>query len=84
MMERTEGARRIGPAIVQRRLRLCMGGNDQTRDGTRDGNGGDPRSKLAALAAARNPIYALAPIHIRSRPLPHDAAVDAILKALGR
>jgi len=47
-------------------------------------NGTDPRTKLAALAEARNPIYALAPIHIRSRPLPHDAAVDAILKALGR
>jgi shikimate kinase len=47
-------------------------------------NGTDPRAKLAALAEARNPIYALAPIHIRSRPLPHDATVDAILKVLGR
>ena len=47
-------------------------------------NGTDPREKLAALAEARNPIYALAPIHIRSRPLPHDATVDAILKVLGR
>jgi len=44
----------------------------------------DPREKLAALAEARNPIYALAPIHIRSRPLPHDATVDSIMKALGR
>ena len=44
--------------------------------------GGDPRERLAALAAARNPIYALAPIHIHSRPLPHDATVDEILKAL--
>jgi shikimate kinase len=47
-------------------------------------NGGDPREKLAALAKVRNPIYALAPIHIRSRPLPHEATVDAIMKALGR
>jgi len=45
---------------------------------------GDPREKLAALAAIRNPVYALAPIHIRSRPLPHDATVDAILEALGQ
>jgi shikimate kinase len=47
-------------------------------------NGTDPRAKLLALAKVRNPVYALAPVHIRSRPLPHDAAVDAILKALGR
>jgi len=47
-------------------------------------NGSDPREKLAALAKIRNPIYALAPIHIRSRPLPHEATVDAIMKALGR
>ena len=47
-------------------------------------NGTDPREKLAALAAARNPIYALAPIHIHSRPLPHDSTVEQILKALGR
>jgi shikimate kinase len=47
-------------------------------------NGTDPREKLAALAEIRNPVYALAPIHIRSRPLPHDATVEAILRALGR
>jgi len=47
-------------------------------------NGSDPREKLAALAEVRNPIYALAPIHIRSRPLPHEATVDTIMKALGR
>jgi shikimate kinase len=47
-------------------------------------NGTDPRETLAALAKVRNPIYALAPIHIHSRPLPHDATVDAILKVLGR
>lgn len=46
--------------------------------------GGDPLKKLTELAEIRNPIYALAPIHIRSRPLPHDATVDAILEVLGR
>jgi shikimate kinase len=46
--------------------------------------GGNAREKLAALAKVRNPIYALAPIHIRSRPSPHEATVDAILKALGQ
>ncbi len=44
--------------------------------------GRDPHETLAELAARRNPIYALAPIHVRSEPLPHDATVDAILKAL--
>ncbi|MFS0738756.1 shikimate kinase [Sphingomonas sp. 1P06PA] len=44
--------------------------------------GKDPRSALAELAAVRNPVYALAPIHVRSEPLPHDATVEAILKAL--
>ncbi len=50
-----------------------------TRPLLRDAN---PREVLARLAEARNPIYALAPIHIRSRPLPHEAMVDAILEAL--
>jgi shikimate kinase len=45
---------------------------------------GDPKEKLAALAEQRNPVYALAPIHIRSKPLPHEATVDAILEALHR
>ena len=44
---------------------------------------GDPREKLTALAAARNPVYALAPVHIQSRPLPHEATVETIIKALG-
>jgi shikimate kinase len=39
---------------------------------------------LAELAAVRNPIYALAPIHVRSQPLPHEATVDSILKALAQ
>lgn len=42
----------------------------------------DPREVLSALAAERNPVYALAPIHIRSHPSPHDRTVDAILAAL--
>ncbi|MBV9840191.1 MAG: shikimate kinase [Sphingomonadaceae bacterium] len=46
--------------------------------------GRDAREALRELAAVRNPIYALAPIHIRSQPHPHEATVDAILAALGR
>ena len=44
----------------------------------------DPRQVLTDLAAARNPVYALAPIHVRSQPSPHDATVRAILRALGQ
>jgi shikimate kinase len=44
--------------------------------------GKDARKVLAELAAIRNPYYALAPIHIRSQPLPHEATVDAIIRAL--
>jgi shikimate kinase len=44
--------------------------------------GRDPRVALAELAAVRNPVYALAPIHIRSQPAPHDATVNAILEKL--
>lgn len=51
-----------------------------TRPLLREGN---PRETLARLAALRNPVYALAPVHIRSRPLPHEAMVDAIVEALG-
>lgn len=46
--------------------------------------GRNPRDVLRDLAKVRNPIYALAPIHIRSQPSPHDATVKAILKALSR
>lgn len=42
----------------------------------------DPRVVLRELAAIRNPVYALAPIHIRSEPAPHEATVSAILEAL--
>jgi shikimate kinase len=44
--------------------------------------GRDPRIALAELAKVRNPVYALAPIHVTSQPSPHDATVNAILKAL--
>lgn len=44
--------------------------------------GKDARTVLANLAEVRNPIYALAPIHIKSKTGPHDATVEAILKAL--
>lgn len=46
--------------------------------------GRNPREVLRALAAARNPIYAEAPIHIASQRGPHDATVAAILQALGQ
>lgn len=44
--------------------------------------GRDARAVLGELAAVRNPLYALAPIHVASAPGPHDGTVDAILKAL--
>jgi shikimate kinase len=46
--------------------------------------GRDPLEVLTALAAQRNPVYALAPIHVRSEPLPHEATVEAIIEALGK
>lgn len=45
--------------------------------------GRDPREVLRELAARRTPVYAQAPIHIRSNRSPHDITVRAILKALG-
>ena len=44
--------------------------------------GGDPAAVLRALAIERNPVYALAPVHIRSQPLPHEATVETIVRAL--
>jgi shikimate kinase len=44
--------------------------------------GKDAFKTLSELAAVRNPVYALAPIHIKSKPAPHDNTVDAILKAM--
>jgi len=46
--------------------------------------GKDPRATLAELAAIRNPFYAQAPIRVKSVAAPHDATVNAILKALGQ
>jgi shikimate kinase len=46
--------------------------------------GRDPLDVLTELAELRNPIYALAPIHVRSEPLPHEATVEAIIEALGQ
>lgn len=42
----------------------------------------DPRTVLSELAAVRNPVYALAPIHIRSAPAPHEVTVSKIVEAL--
>lgn len=42
----------------------------------------DPREVLAELAKVRNPVYALAHIHVRSEPAPHEATVNTILEAL--
>jgi shikimate kinase len=44
--------------------------------------GRDARTVLRELAAVRNPIYALAPVHIMSHPAPHEETVDAIMKRL--
>ena len=45
--------------------------------------GRNPRQVLAELATIRNPIYAEAHIHITSNTAPHEATVNAILKAIG-
>lgn len=42
----------------------------------------DPHAVLSELAATRNPVYALAPIHIKSMAAPHEATVEKIMKAL--
>ncbi|HKY79871.1 MAG TPA: shikimate kinase [Sphingobium sp.] len=44
--------------------------------------GKDPRAVLTELAAVRNPIYALAPIHVKSIAAPHEVAVDSIMEQL--
>jgi shikimate kinase len=43
----------------------------------------DPRTVLKELAAVRNPLYALAPVHVVSSATPHEATVDRIVEALG-
>ncbi|MDI1294602.1 MAG: shikimate kinase [bacterium] len=42
----------------------------------------DARTVLVELAAIRNPIYALAPIHVKSIAAPHEVAVDRIMEQL--
>jgi shikimate kinase len=44
--------------------------------------GRDPLATLTALAAVRNPYYALAQIRVPSVAAPHETTVEAILKAL--
>lgn len=44
--------------------------------------GRDAGEVLAKLATERNPVYALAPIHVRSQASPHEATVDAIVEQL--
>lgn len=52
------------------------------RDGRPLLKGKNPRDVLTDLAAVRNPVYALAPLHIRSGDGPHDLTVDRIMEAL--
>lgn len=44
--------------------------------------GKDARVVLRELAEIRNPIYALAPIHVQSQSAPHEATVNLILEKL--
>ncbi|WP_176591474.1 shikimate kinase [Sphingobium sp. EM0848] len=44
--------------------------------------GKDPRVVLTELAAIRNPVYALCPIHVKSAAAPHEVAVDSIMEKL--
>lgn len=44
--------------------------------------GKDPATVLRELAAVRNPVYALAPVHVRSESAPAEKTVEAILEKL--
>jgi shikimate kinase len=44
--------------------------------------GGDPREILARLMAERDPVYALADLHVASGDGPHESVVEAIVQAL--
>ncbi len=44
--------------------------------------GRDARVVLSELAAVRDPVYALAPVHVTSQPTPHEATVEAIVRKL--
>ena len=46
--------------------------------------GKDPLEVLEDLARVRNPFYATAHLRVASHRAPHDATVNAILKALGQ
>ena len=52
------------------------------RDGRPLLEGKNPREVLTELARERYPVYALAPIHVRSNDGPHDATVEKIVEAL--
>ncbi len=43
---------------------------------------GDAREILTKLAQERNPLYAQAHVHVKSQSTPHEATLDAIMKAL--
>ena len=62
------------PAVLAERVRK--------RDSRPLLRGKDPETVLTELAKVRNPFYALAPIRVASIAAPHDATVDAILKAI--
>ena len=64
------------PAVLAERVK-----RRDTRPLLRNRN---PHDVLRELAAVRNPIYALAPIHVASQKSPHETTVAAILKAIGR
>ncbi len=44
--------------------------------------GKDPGTVLTELARVRNPVYALAPIRVNSRQMPHEVTVASIVTAL--
>lgn len=44
--------------------------------------GKEPLPLLRDLATRRNPLYAQAHLHIRSKPSPHEQAVEQIIKAI--
>lgn len=46
--------------------------------------GKDPHIVLEELAKMRNPVYALAPIHIKSMAGPHEATVENIMEVLAK
>jgi shikimate kinase len=47
-------------------------------------HGKNPRDVLLELGHVRNPIYALADVHVRSDTSPHAKTVDEIMKALAK